>query len=89
MPLYEYRCQNCQYQCEKLERIDSPLQQQCPQCDAIELKRLISMTNFKLEGSGWYATDFKSEPGSDTPQAASKTDNAKDKAASTNTDDAT
>ena len=32
----------------------------CPVCDKDSLKKLISAAAFKLKGSGWYETDFKS-----------------------------
>jgi len=31
----------------------------CPKCDAPELKKLVSAVAFRLKGSGWYETDFK------------------------------
>ena len=31
----------------------------CPACDQAELKKLISAGGFRLSGSGWYETDFK------------------------------
>jgi putative FmdB family regulatory protein len=37
---------------------DSPLVD-CPTCKAPELKKLLSMPGFRLKGSGWYETDFK------------------------------
>ena len=38
---------------------DDPLTD-CPQCDKPELNKLISAAGFRLSGSGWYETDFKS-----------------------------
>ena len=59
MPIYEYRCQQCGFELEKLQRMsDDPLKD-CPDCEQPELKRLISAAGFRLKGSGWYETDFK------------------------------
>ena len=59
MPIYEYRCQQCGHELEKLQRMsDSPLRD-CPECGQPELKRLISAAGFRLKGGGWYETDFK------------------------------
>ena len=59
MPIYEYRCQHCGHELEKLQRMsDDPLKD-CPNCEQPELKRLISAAGFRLKGSGWYETDFK------------------------------
>jgi len=32
----------------------------CPVCTKTELKKKISAAGFRLKGSGWYETDFKS-----------------------------
>jgi len=59
MPIYEYRCESCGHELDKLQSFsDEPLVT-CPACDADELKRLISQTSFHLKGSGWYVTDYK------------------------------
>ena len=61
MPIYEYRCQHCGHELEKLQRMsDDPLKD-CPDCEQPELKRLISAAGFRLKGSGWYETDFKKD----------------------------
>jgi len=38
---------------------DAPLVE-CPECGTPALKKLISAAGFRLKGSGWYETDFKS-----------------------------
>jgi putative FmdB family regulatory protein len=59
MPIYEYRCQQCGHELEKLQRMtDAPLLD-CPACEQPGLRRLISAAGFRLKGSGWYETDFK------------------------------
>jgi putative FmdB family regulatory protein len=59
MPIYEYRCQQCGHELEKLQRMsDAPLVD-CPACEKPGLKRLISAAGFRLKGGGWYETDFK------------------------------
>lgn len=60
MPIYEYQCQDCGHQMEALQKIsDAPLQD-CPACNQPQLQKLISAAGFRLKGSGWYETDFKS-----------------------------
>jgi putative FmdB family regulatory protein len=60
MPIYEYECQACGYRHEALQKIsDAPLTE-CPSCHKNELKKLVSAAGFRLSGSGWYETDFKS-----------------------------
>jgi len=59
LPIYEYRCQSCEYEMEKLQKIsDDPLME-CPSCHESALKKLVSAAGFRLSGSGWYETDFK------------------------------
>jgi putative FmdB family regulatory protein len=61
MPIYEYRCQECGHELEKLQRMsDDPLTD-CPSCGQSQLKRLVSAAAFRLKGGGWYETDFKQD----------------------------
>src|SRR6476660_8949534 len=61
MPIYEYECGQCHHQLEALQKIsDKPLRE-CPECGRRTLKRLVSAPLFRLAGSGWYETDFKSD----------------------------
>ena len=59
MPIYEYKCQSCGNELEKLQRIADPVLTDCPSCDEPSLQRLISAAAFRLKGAGWYETDFK------------------------------
>ncbi|MCV6624112.1 zinc ribbon domain-containing protein [uncultured Pseudoteredinibacter sp.] len=60
MPIYEYQCQECGHQMEALQKLsDEPLKD-CPACQQPQLQKQISAAGFRLKGSGWYETDFKS-----------------------------
>jgi putative FmdB family regulatory protein len=59
MPIYEYQCQACQNQIEALQKIGDTLLLECPQCGEASLKKKVSAAAFRLKGSGWYETDFK------------------------------
>ena len=60
MPIYEYICQECDHAHEALQKMsDAPLSE-CPACGQDSLKKKISAAVFRLSGSGWYETDFKS-----------------------------
>lgn len=60
MPIYEYRCASCGHELEAMQKIsDAPLSE-CPACAAAALRKRISPVAFRLKGSGWYETDFKS-----------------------------
>ncbi len=59
MPIYEYQCEACGEQLDKLQKMsDAPLTI-CPNCEKETLKKKISASGFRLKGTGWYATDFK------------------------------
>ena len=61
MPIYEYQCEKCGHHLEALQKIsDKPLRE-CPECGKHSLARLVSAPLFRLAGSGWYETDFKSD----------------------------
>ena len=61
MPIYEYQCEKCHHHLEALQKLsDKPLRE-CPECGKHSLKRLLSAPLFRLAGSGWYETDFKSD----------------------------
>lgn len=61
MPIYEYVCSDCGHEFEKLQKMsDEPLLY-CPACEQQSLKKKISAPGFRLSGSGWYETDFKSD----------------------------
>jgi putative FmdB family regulatory protein len=80
MPFYEYECPHCRQTSEVLQKISDPPLKKCTNCGKSGLKRLISAPVFRLKGSGWYETDFKSDKenkrnlvGSDTaPKSDSK-----------------
>ena len=89
MPIYEYQCQKCHHHLEALQKFsDKPLRE-CPECGKHTLQRLMSAPMFRLVGSGWYETDFKSDkeskrnlagkddgPPAETPATPVKTDKA-------------
>jgi putative FmdB family regulatory protein len=61
MPIYEYECGACGHHLEAIQKIsDEPLSI-CPSCHKPTLRKLISAAGFRLSGSGWYETDFKTK----------------------------
>ncbi len=86
MPIYEYVCNQCGHKLEALQKLnDAPLLE-CPACEKAALKKKISAPGFRLSGSGWYETDFKSnnqknlsKGDSAEKDTSSKSDKAADK----------
>jgi len=59
MPIYEYVCTDCDHSMEAIQKMsDAPLTD-CPKCGKAALRKKISSSSFRLEGEGWYETDFK------------------------------
>ena len=85
MPIYEYRCLDCQSEHEFIQKFSDPPKTKCPKCGG-KLEKLISNTSFVLKGSGWYVTDYasgdrKSKMDSDKPSkptGGSKSENKTD-----------
>lgn len=86
MPFYEYECQSCKHYCEIMQKIsDLPLRR-CPSCGRSTLKKLISAPVFRLKGSGWYETDFKSDKEEKRNLVASEDKSAEAKAETAKSD---
>ena len=59
MPIYEYQCTKCELKMEALQKMSEKPLLDCPTCGKPGLSKLISAASFRLKGSGWYETDFK------------------------------
>jgi putative FmdB family regulatory protein len=59
VPIYEYQCEECGHKLEKLMKMSDPAPVTCPACEKPGLKKQVSAAAFRLKGSGWYETDFK------------------------------
>ena len=73
MPIYAYRCADCGYAKDVLQKMsDDPLSV-CPGCGASSFTKQLTAAGFQLKGSGWYVTDFR---GGNAPKAAESGDAA-------------
>jgi len=59
MPIYEYQCESCGHEMEKIQKMSDERLKDCPACEKPALKKLVSAAAFRLKGDGWYETDFK------------------------------
>ena len=57
MPIYEYRCKNCNSVFEEWLKEFDVSTMPCPHCQG-EGERMISMPSFILKGGGWYSTEY-------------------------------
>lgn len=59
MPIFDFECGACSHQFEKLVlRSDAPAPI-CVSCQSDQVVKKVSAPAFRLAGSGWYETDFK------------------------------
>ena len=73
MPIYAYRCEDCGFQKDVLQKMSDPLLTVCPSCNKETFKKQLTAAGFQLKGSGWYVTDFRnndSKPGGKSGEAA-------------------
>jgi putative FmdB family regulatory protein len=59
MPIYAYRCDECGFAKDVLQKIADPVLTDCPSCGKSSFKKQVTAAGFQLKGSGWYVTDFR------------------------------
>jgi putative FmdB family regulatory protein len=73
MPIYAYRCDECGFAKDVLQKVSDPVLTVCPSCGKSSFKKQVTAAGFQLKGTGWYVTDFRggSAPATGTAPAAS------------------
>lgn len=59
MPIYAYRCEECGFTKDVLQKISDPVLTVCPSCAKPSFKKQVTAAGFQLKGTGWYVTDFR------------------------------
>jgi putative FmdB family regulatory protein len=59
MPIYAYRCEECGFAKDVLQKISDPQLTDCPSCGKSAFKKQLTAAGFQLKGTGWYVTDFR------------------------------
>ncbi len=59
MPIYDYKCSDCEYETEIIQKFSDEPKTLCPNCNKNSLQKMVSAPSFRLKGGGWYETDFK------------------------------
>jgi putative FmdB family regulatory protein len=77
MPLYEYRCENCGHQFEKIQRFSDDPITVCPSCGSGPVVKLLSSPPIQFKGSGWYITDYARKGGDTVKSGSTSTGGAK------------
>ena len=60
MPTYEYECTRCDHAFEVFQSFDEKPRSRCPVCRG-KLRKVIHPVGIIFKGSGWYATDSRSD----------------------------
>jgi putative FmdB family regulatory protein len=63
MPTYEYKCSDCNHTFEIIQSMKEDPLKICPNCHKETLKKLVSGgAGLIFKGSGFYLTDYKNKP---------------------------
>ncbi|MES2039845.1 MAG: FmdB family zinc ribbon protein [Pseudomonadota bacterium] len=63
MPIYAYRCEECGFAKDVLQKMSEEPLSVCPTCGKSSFRKQVTAAGFQLKGSGWYVTDFRGGSG--------------------------
>lgn len=85
MPIYEYKCLECELHFEKVQKFSDAPVETCDKCGG-KVEKQISLSGVQFKGQGWYVTDYskksspsKSESSSESSGSTSSSDSASKK----------
>lgn len=76
MPIYAYRCDECGFAKDVLQKMSDPVLTVCLSCGKPSFKKQLTAAGFQLKGTGWYATDFRGGAAPSTGTASGPADGA-------------
>jgi len=80
MPTYDYECGACGHKFEQFQSITARPIRKCPSCGGKSVKRLIGTgAGILFRGSGFYATDYRSESYKEAAKAESEKSSGSEK----------
>ena len=64
MPLYDFKCEKCDYIEEVLTSStgSSEIILTSPECEEEAMKRLVGLSSFQLKAGGWYKDGYTKKP---------------------------
>lgn len=65
MPIYEYKCPQCNTVFEEWVKSHDTGPQNCPDCGTAA-PHIVSNTSFVLKGGGWYVTEYGNKKSTDS-----------------------
>lgn len=88
MPLYEFQCQDCAHDFERIMSFTMGEPPACPGCGSDQTRRKLSMPSIHFRGSGFYQTDSRAEQKKQDGEQSAKEGGEKEKDGSAAKDDA-
>ena len=74
MPIYEFVCQACGSDFEKIQSFSDSSTPICPKCQSEQVQRRMSRPAIHFKGSGWYITDSKADNNKEKKEGAKNTE---------------
>ncbi len=59
MPIYEFVCQSCANEFERIQSFSDSSTPACPNCSSANVERQLGKPAIHFKGSGWYINDSK------------------------------
>jgi putative FmdB family regulatory protein len=72
LPLYPYRCTQCNHRFEKIQSFSAEPETICPECGG-GLERPLTAPALQFKGAGWYVNDYAGKsaaPAAEKPAAS-------------------
>ena len=57
MPVYEYRCNDCNIRFELRQKFSDPPADRCSKCGGT-VRKIVSAASFSLKGAGWFGDGY-------------------------------
>lgn len=61
MPIYNYKCVDCNNEIEVIQKISDNKLTHCNICNKETLEKVLTSATFGFKGTGYYCTDFKNK----------------------------
>ena len=71
MPIYEYSCNSCNLRFEVKRRAGLASEERCPDCNS-EAKRVFTPVGVLFKGTGFHATDYRTQTAGQTEKNTSE-----------------
>jgi len=69
LPLYAYRCTQCNHKFEKIQNFSAEPELVCPKCQGL-LERPLTAPGLSFKGAGWYVNDYAGKSSAKTETAS-------------------